>query len=165
MKNCIQELQNTNPEFKYHLFDDNDCRNFIEKYFSKNVLDSFDKLIPGAYKADLWRYCILYIYGGIYLDIKFYPVNNFKLINLTNKEYFCRDVALSQSGIYNAIIVSKPKNELLMIAINRIVQNVSNNFYGTSSLEPTGPLLLKNMRVRQLYRYHVQSVFTQKTPY
>lgn len=145
MQNCIQELQNINPEFKYHLFDDNDCRLFIEKYFSKKFLDSFDKLIPGAYKADLWRYCVLYINGGIYLDIKFYPVNNFKLINLTDKEYFCRDVALSQSGIYNAIMVSKPKNELLMIAINRIVENVDNNFYGISSLEPTGPILLKNI--------------------
>jgi hypothetical protein len=32
-----------------------------------------------------------------------------------------------------------------MIAINRIVQNVNNNFYGTSSLEPTGPILLKSI--------------------
>ena len=26
----------------------------------------FDRLIPGAFKADLWRYCVMYITGGIF---------------------------------------------------------------------------------------------------
>jgi mannosyltransferase OCH1-like enzyme len=145
MNKCVQKLKDTNPEFNYYLFDDDDCRIFIKKYFSKDVLNSFDKLIPGAYKADLWRYCVLYIKGGIYLDIKFCPVNNFKLLNLINKEYFCKDIPSSGSGIYNAIIISKPKNRLLLTAINTIVKNVNKNFYGYSSLEPTGPLLLKKI--------------------
>ena len=42
---------------------------FLKKYFNKKVLDKFNNL-TGAHKADLWRYCILFLNGGIYLDIK-----------------------------------------------------------------------------------------------
>ena len=33
------------------------CRDFIQKHFNMETLWAFDKLKPGAYKADLWRYC------------------------------------------------------------------------------------------------------------
>lgn len=88
MKECVEKLKKDNPEFTYHLYDDDMSRTFIEKNYDKSVLNAYDKLIPGAFKADLWRYCILYKKGGIYLDIKFQCENNFKLINLTDKEYF-----------------------------------------------------------------------------
>ena len=91
MKECVDTLKAQNPEFEYRLYDDYECRDFIKKNFDKDVLNAFDSLIPGAYKADLWRYCILYKNGGIYLDIKFQCENGFKLIELTDKEYFVLD--------------------------------------------------------------------------
>ena len=70
MRNAVNKIIRMNPRFNYKLFDDNDCRNFIKDNFNEDVLNAFDTLIPGAYKADLWRYCILYKNGGVYLDIK-----------------------------------------------------------------------------------------------
>lgn len=140
MNEAINNIKQNNPCFTHFLFDDNDCREFISKNFDNNVLNAFDKLIPGAYKADLWRYCILYINGGIYLDVKYKPVKNFKLINLTEKEHFVMD--RDNYGIYNALMVTLPKNEYLLTAIKCIVQNVNNKFYGSNCLEPTGPHLL-----------------------
>jgi mannosyltransferase OCH1-like enzyme len=133
-------IQNMNPAFNYYLFDDNDCREFIKNNFNSNILNAFDSLIPGAYKADLWRYCILYKKGGIYLDIKYTPLNGFKFINLTEKEHFVLD--MNKVGIYNALMVCLPNNPILLKAINKIVQNVKNKYYGISHLEPTGPRLL-----------------------
>jgi mannosyltransferase OCH1-like enzyme len=141
----ISLLKEQNPEFTFYLFDDNDCREFIQQYFDYSIMNAFDRLIPGAYKADLFRYCILYIYGGIYLDIKYYGINGFKFITLTEKEYLVRDLPFSGEGIYNALMICKPGNKLLWKAIQNIVENVSTLFYGTSTLEPTGPLLLKNI--------------------
>ena len=40
------------------------CRNFIKKHFSRDVSYAFDKINPGAFKSDLWRYCIIYKNGG-----------------------------------------------------------------------------------------------------
>ncbi len=143
MAQSIFKIKFLNPNFKYFLFDDNDCREFIKLYFRKEVLDAYDKLIPGAYKADLWRYCVLFIKGGIYLDIKYTPLNGFKFINLTESEHLVYDI--DGVNIYNALMVCLPGNKLLIDAINKIVENVKNKFYGDSYLEPTGPKLLSKI--------------------
>jgi mannosyltransferase OCH1-like enzyme len=132
-------LKKNNPEFTYYLYDDNMCKTFIEMYFDQDTLDAYNTLIPGAYKADLWRYCILYVYGGIYLDIKYIHVNDFKLINITDDEYFVRD---RQNGIYQALLVCLPKNKILLKSINQIIYNVKNKLYLNNPLEVTGPQLI-----------------------
>jgi mannosyltransferase OCH1-like enzyme len=140
MFHCVASIKRNNPRFNYQLFDDNDCREFIKNHFHAEVLQAFDTLVPGAYKADLWRYCILYKKGGIYLDIKYKSVNNFKFITLMEREHWVLDA--DGDGIYNALIVAKPGNEILRRAIDQVVENVKNRFYGSSQLEPTGPKLL-----------------------
>jgi len=141
---CIDNIKKSNPEFEHFLFNNNKCREFIKENFSKETLDAYDSIIPNAIKIDLWRYCILYMNGGIYLDVKYFCINNFKFKYLTDNEYFCRDIAESGSGIYNALIICKPKNEIMLKCINQVLENVKNNFYGDYSLEPTGPLMIKN---------------------
>jgi len=140
MKERVELLKNQNPGFKHYLFDDNDCREFIQKYFKPDVLDAYDRLIPGAYKADLWRYCILFIKGGIYVDIKYIPFNGFKFINLCESEHLVLDN--DNNGIYNAFMICNAGNQNLYNCIRQIVENVKNKYYGTSYLEPTGPKLL-----------------------
>jgi mannosyltransferase OCH1-like enzyme len=147
MKECVDSIKHLNPEFNYYLYDDAMCRQFIKDNFYKDVLNSYDSLIPGAYKADLWRYCILYTYGGIYLDIKFKPVNGFKFINLIDKEHFTMDVishniTKNSWGLYNAFIITKKNNPILLKCIETIVNNVKNKYYGDNYLHPTGPALL-----------------------
>jgi mannosyltransferase OCH1-like enzyme len=140
MFNTVKKIRQINPRFNYYLFDDNDCREFIKNNFDNDVLNAYDLLVPGAYKADLWRYCILYKLGGIYLDIKYVPINGFRFINLLEKEHFVLD--WGNYGVYNALMVCKPGNEILLTAINKIIENVRDKFYGSSCLDPTGPNLL-----------------------
>jgi mannosyltransferase OCH1-like enzyme len=140
MVKSMATIQRLNPRFKYFLYDDNDCREFIRTHFKPDVLWAYDSLIPGAYKADLWRYCILFIHGGIYLDIKYTPLNGFKFINLIEKEHFVADIG--NVNIYNALMVCLPRNEILFKAIRQIVENVKNKYYGNGWLDPTGPGLL-----------------------
>ena len=49
-------------------FDDKDRYKFIKKEFS-HYLRAYRKIKHGAVKADLWRYLIIYKYGGVYADI------------------------------------------------------------------------------------------------
>jgi mannosyltransferase OCH1-like enzyme len=143
MKKTVNMIIENNPRFNYQLFDDNDCRNFIKDNFDENILNAFDTLKPGAYKADLWRYCILYKNGGVYLDIKYKPINRFKFINLMEKEHWVLDI--DKNCVYNALIVCRPNNQILLKAINKVVENVKNKFYGTNCLHPTGPLMLAEL--------------------
>ena len=140
MEHSTRLIKMLNPKFNYYLYDDNECREFIKTNFPEDVLHAYDSLIPGAYKADLWRYCILFIKGGIYLDIKFIPLNGFKFINLTESEHLVSDI--NNIDIYNAFMVCLPQNQILFKAIRQIVENVKNKFYGASCLSPTGPKLL-----------------------
>ena len=155
MNKCVEKLKKNNPNYEYYLYDDNDCRNYIKDNFNRDVLHAFDKLKPGAYKADLWRYCILYINGGIYLDIKYQPINGFSFNHLQpNKEYFVLERPgfweKNNYGIYNALMICKPKNETLLKCIRQIVENVKTKYYGINALYPTGPGLLGKM----YFNYH-----------
>jgi mannosyltransferase OCH1-like enzyme len=141
MKECVELLKSQNPKFEHYLFDDNDCREFIKENFDIAVLNAYDTLIPGAYKADLWRLCVLYINGGIYMDIKLKCINGFKLIELTESEHYVKD-RLPPLSIYNALMVCQKNNPFLWKSIHKIVFNVQNKFYGKNALEPTGPLML-----------------------
>ena len=140
MQQNYLELVINNPEFKHFIYDENECREFIKDNFDEKVLNAYNSLIPCSYKSDLWRFCVLYINGGIYLDIKYKCVNGFKFIALTEKEYFVRD--RPENCVYTALIVTMPKNQIMLNCINKIVENVENKYYGTNALFPTGPGVL-----------------------
>ena len=49
MVEAAESWKNKNPDWEYKLFDNNQCVEFIDKYFDKNTLKAFDNLIPGAF--------------------------------------------------------------------------------------------------------------------
>jgi len=158
MQENLDRMRIVNPEFNIQLFDDNDCRDFIQNNFPEDILIAFDTLNPGAYKADLWRLCILYINGGIYIDIKYNCINNFKFIALTEREHLVLDRPLfsyniwkeGEIGIYNGFLVAKSKNNLFLRCINKISENVKNKYYGYNRFYPTGPGLLGEEYIKML---------------
>ena len=141
---------NLNPEWDCYFFNDNDQRSFIEKYFDSEVLWAYDQIIPGAFKADLWRYCVLYIKGGVYVDHKFAllkPLNDI----LPDDIQFCtiKDFGKSKERrrehnayLWQGFLVATPGTLCLNIAINQIVYHVKNGFYGNDPLSITGPGLI-----------------------
>ncbi len=145
MKDILIQLRNEHKDYKFFLYDDVMCREFIAKHFDPNILYAFDRLIPGAYKADLWRYCVLYIYGGVYMDIKLQCVDGFNLNNLIDENCFPKDIG---KGIWQGFLICKPKNEILKKCIDMIYWNVKKRFYGTSRLAVTGPKLVYNALIR-----------------
>jgi len=154
MKMIVDNLKRQNPRFEHYLFDDNDCREFIKEHFEKDVLDAFDSLIPGAYKADLWRLCVLYINGGIYLDIKISCINGFKLIELTEKNHFVKDRPPPLS-IYNAVMACEKNHPFLLLSIRKIVENVKNKYYGLSPLCPTGPIMMGELILKNNLKLNI----------
>jgi hypothetical protein len=154
MQENVDRMRKVNPEFNIQIFDCDERRQFIKKKFSDDILTAYDTLIPGAYKADLWRLCVLYINGGIYADIKLNCINNFKFIALTEREHFALDMHHSwkegEIGLINGLIVAKPKNDFLLRCINKISENVKNKYYGFMCLYPTGPGLFGEQYIKML---------------
>lgn len=64
-----QSQVNENPDYTFVLYDDDDVDNFISENFEHYIHQSYVQLKAGPAKADFFRYCALYLHGGVYLDI------------------------------------------------------------------------------------------------
>jgi len=142
--NSIMSFIELNPEYEYMFFDDTACYNYIKNNYNQQVLDAYNNLIPTAYKADLFRNCVLYKIGGCYFDIK--QINRVPLREIINKDddlILCDDIQLK--AFYNALIICTPNNITIKKVIDKIILNTQNKFYGNCALCPTGPCLLYNV--------------------
>ena len=111
--------------YKHFIYDDTECKAFLKKYYKPIVLDKFNSIQSGAHKADLWRYCILFLYGGIYLDIKTVLIKPIKYI--FNKKYtFYSIKSMHNNAIYQGIIATPPYNMLFIELINEILHTPTN---------------------------------------
>lgn len=144
LKKLFINFLNENKDFKLKYYDDNECKEFIARYFEKDVIEAYNKLKPGAYKADLFRYCILYINGGVYGDLsQIYHKPLIKFIDFDKDELYVIEDTIHnpyyETGIQISFIAAKPKLEIFKNAINGIIENVKNNYYGYNTLDVTGP--------------------------
>jgi hypothetical protein len=149
MYECVRDnlvLNNVGVDCIHYLFNDAACREFIAREYPPDVLFAYDRLIPTAFKADLWRYCVLYKYGGVYLDAKLGWLggggggggDGGVTLRVIIEQWLggggagddCllvleRDgIGLwptGHFGIHNAFIITKPKNSLLLDCIFNIV--------------------------------------------
>jgi len=113
--------------FEHVIYDDNAARSFLHQFYSQDVVKAFDKLKNGAHKADLLRYCLLYIYGGIYLDIKTELITPLTDIFYSNSDIDIYVVLMhAKDGIYNGVIAAKPRNKIFLELINHILHITSN---------------------------------------
>jgi len=65
-----------NPEFSYKFFDDAEMYDYVKRFACEDfsftapeLWTAINKIRPGAGKADLFRYLLIYDKGGIYMDI------------------------------------------------------------------------------------------------
>jgi len=138
MKNTVELLKKTNPTFTHELYDSKRRRSFIAQYFNTDILNTYDKLVPGAYKADLWRLCVIYQKGGFYLDIKYRCTPDFTLAEVVDQGVVFVKERDSYRGIHNAFFGSYAKNPVLLNLINQIARNVQ-AMCKNDSLNITGP--------------------------
>lgn len=101
-------------EYKRFFYTDQMCDTFMKKHFQGRVYDAYIKLPISVMKADLWRYCILYTYGGIYADTdtickanpRLFLNSSLLTVAPENKTHLCQWVfsALPSSPILKCII-------------------------------------------------------------
>ena len=145
-KKSIEKSMKNNPYLEYYIYDDKQSKLFLKKYFNKDVLHAYNTLIPYAYKSDLVRFCLLYIFGGIYIDLKLVlnPINVsfFKKFDY----HFAKNRRLGGKSwkiVENSFLFfKKPGNPLLKKVIERIVDNVKRRDKTSHKLYISGPMLL-----------------------
>lgn len=147
MKLIVDKTIQMNPEYSHELWDDKDCYDFLLNNFGKNYANTFDVLIPGAFKCDLWRYAVLYVNGGIYMDLDMSCEFPFREILLDNDRFVS---IVDQAGlfkpkcaIYQAFIACEPKHPILLKSFEIAYHNIVTRRYDVfSSLSITGPVVV-----------------------
>jgi hypothetical protein len=108
-------------EYTLRFFDDAACEAYLGAHFHPDVLARYRRITRGAHRADLWRYCVLYREGGLYLDIKTHllrPVSTF--IPRTHNVTVLSKV---QNTVYQGILsMPSPGNALLARCIAHIMK-------------------------------------------
>lgn len=141
-----------NPNLSEIFYDDTEVENFIKKKFSSRIYNAYKKINPqyGPARADFFRYLIIYLKGGVYLDIKSYIKenideelnikdkliiskgrdysilpNNFGIIPITKNSYNWEDFSNTKHGeINNWHFMAPPGNEILKKTIQQVVSNI-----------------------------------------
>ena len=134
--------------FSYKRWNNKSLRNFIAESFSIDVLNAYDALKPLSYKADLGRFCLLHAFGGWYADI------SLKIVSSRLSEIDCKGLGFFRDygpgipspmactfDVMTALIYAEAGHPALKRCIDQIVRHVSNQYYGFTSVSPTGPRL------------------------
>ena len=58
------------PEFNFYFYDDDAMDSYMSAHWADHPIhEVYRNVAYGPTKADIWRYCILFQYGGVYLDV------------------------------------------------------------------------------------------------
>ena len=144
LKHATGTVQGAFPNADYQLYNKETLRNFISENYGESVVSAYDCLKPYSYKADLGRFCLLNKLGGWYLDIGVRMVNPVEVGERIDFLAF-RDIqrfSFTSWACATTVLYSKPDNTALQFAIEMIINNCKNKYYGITPLCPTGPSLL-----------------------
>lgn len=169
------------PDWDYRLYDDNDCLEFVQKYFQE-FLQTYMQLPTPVMKADMFRYMIVYHYGGLYADIDaeaLKPFDNlvdkndkmivgveidfdnlaFSEFNPLYKKYYKKHNIKKQYVQY--VFLSEPKNPVLSEILQHIKENLQNSSHTTSHENTfllTGPAIFSHVVHKNLDKIKVLDV-------
>jgi inositol phosphorylceramide mannosyltransferase catalytic subunit len=144
-------------------------RMFIQEYFPQ-YLYLYDHIGPGIYKADFWRYLVLYQFGGLYadmdsvLELQLDGPECAKLINFNASAVVAKNLA--QGVFSNAFIMSEPKNPVMLQVIESVIDKCKHLYDDTEDLSVTGVWVNATGPVvfDEVIRKNIADVFIAKVP-
>lgn len=129
--------------YYHYIWDKESIRAFMKQNKDLHVLKAFDSLNVYSFKADLAKYYICYKLGGWVSDIN----NEFIMSppKLGDNELIIFRDRQMQTGTSWAVVAglfyANKEHPVMLQAVNDIVENCKNKYYGRNPLCPTGPIL------------------------
>jgi hypothetical protein len=124
--------------YKHNCLTDEQCVTFLQDEFGERFSNAYKVLVPGAYRADFWRYCVLFKYGGVYADAKTTLFRNLDEILRPHDELvLVRDIP--SQCLLNGFIACTPGHTLIAIVLALTLERIEKRHYGVDPLDITGP--------------------------
>jgi mannosyltransferase OCH1-like enzyme len=128
-KKCVQTWKDLNPDWEHKYMNANDRREFVLENFGQEWLDIFDSCPFGVMRSNIWRYMIVYIYGGAYFDID--TICKSPIKNWIKENYdmtICRDD--DKINYAQFAFLGVPNHPALKDTLNEIKQRFTNPDFG-----------------------------------
>ena len=156
----VRKMLDANPGYSHYLYDDIEMTEFVHRNYPGEISSAFDMLAIGAARADLWRYLILYKYGGIYLDIDAEIVG--KLDDLIRPDDSAIITREQVEGLFNQwILIFSKGHPLLADVIDRCVDNIKSKS-SNNILHLTGSTVFTGA-INTAYQHHKVQFTVYKT--
>ena len=131
MSRLIESWKNSGWEYVF--YDDTASENFLSTHFPPEIREAYDALIPGAFKADLFRYCVLLIHGGVYADMDVLLESNLDNSIPPDVGFL---TPIDEPGIkvshrmclWNGLLAVAPGHPIIARVIELVVNNIRNRF-------------------------------------
>ena len=79
-KICQREIKRLHPDFEYRFYTDEDMDRLMKTEFPE-YYEKFNELSRMIMKIDMFRYFLMYKYGGLYTDMDYLMFNPFDMLN------------------------------------------------------------------------------------
>lgn len=135
----VRNFRRRNKNYRYEFYDDQQIEQFIKEHFNEKIYNMYQRIQIGAAKADFFRYAILYINGGIYLDLDSSITGNLDdQIDPNTNAIIAREKNNKHLYAQWALIYEK-KHPILKRTLEIILNNINNNKHSHSVHQATGP--------------------------
>jgi hypothetical protein len=130
------------PGLRVHWFDDAAAQQWIATH-APQYADDYAVLVPGAFKADLWRLLVLYEHGGVYADAGTTLLAPLWQLAGGASLVFVRERPTRTNKyhgyIWQGVLGATARHPVIAAAIDHVVHNIRTRVYGNNSLCITGP--------------------------
>lgn len=118
IKDATRTWIDLNPEYEYKYMSDEQAEKFIYEYYGKEMHSIFINMPLGVMRGDLWRYLVIYEFGGVYTDLDTLckkPVSSWikdeynMIVCPENDKHYCQWT-----------FAASPKNEILKSVVDLV---------------------------------------------
>lgn len=136
---CQDTVKRHFREFRYTLWSDEDLDKLVREHFAwfYPVFRSYPEPI---YRADAGRYMILYLYGGIYLDMDYEVLENFYSQLDPNHPSIVESPFPNMENLQNSLMASPARHPFWLKVLREMASSSTVFFH--SVLDATGPRML-----------------------
>ena len=111
-------LSNIPVDVEYEFYDDDRLESYMSRQ-SSEIYKRYKDLYYIPWKTDLWRYCVLYENGGMYIDADGYFIKKIDKELFNYDSFFFYDPICKV--IYNGCFYTYPRNPILLRVIDYMV--------------------------------------------
>lgn len=141
MVDAINTWRNLNPDFEYRYMDDTQAAEFVLNEYGQEWHNIFINLPVGVMRGDLWRYMVIYKYGGVYADLDTECLN--PISNWLNEEY--EMIVCPETDIHFCqwTFAASAGHPILKSVLDTIKERLLNPLYGSPHFvhTHTGPAI------------------------